>query len=186
LNYKFGVYGDSIAFGYGNNNQSWFDIVSLGSKAIKLAQNGETICDVLKKIKLDNNCYEVLYVAVGVNDLLVSFLESGKIDFSFLMRKYEEVLKIALIKSKKVIVQSLLPVREELFPNQDWLDDDKWCYNLDIKEFNRRLCLLCDKLKVQYKDVYSKFCTKNLESIYIDAVHLNKIGQEELSLFMKL
>ena len=85
MNYKFGVYGDSIAFGYGNNNQSWFDIVSLGSKAIKLAQNGETVCNVLEKIKLDNNCYEVLYVAVGVNDLLVLGLESGKIDFSFLI-----------------------------------------------------------------------------------------------------
>ena len=27
MNYKFGVYGDSIVFGYGNNNQSWFDIL---------------------------------------------------------------------------------------------------------------------------------------------------------------
>ena len=47
MNYKFGVYGDSIAFGYGNNNQSWFDELYLGSNALKLAQNGEKIEDVL-------------------------------------------------------------------------------------------------------------------------------------------
>ena len=43
MNYKFGVYGDSIAFGYGNNNQSWFDELYLGNEALKLAQNGEKI-----------------------------------------------------------------------------------------------------------------------------------------------
>jgi hypothetical protein len=40
LDYQYGVYGDSIAFGYGNNNQSWFDINYKGLKSIKLAQNG--------------------------------------------------------------------------------------------------------------------------------------------------
>lgn len=54
MNYKFGVYGDSIAFGYGNNNQSWFDELYLGNEALKLAQNGEKIEDVLSKIKQDN------------------------------------------------------------------------------------------------------------------------------------
>lgn len=46
MNYKFGVYGDSIAFGYGNNNQSWFDELYLGNEALKLAQN-----DYRSKIK---------------------------------------------------------------------------------------------------------------------------------------
>ena len=49
MNYKFGVYGDSIAFGYGNNNQSWFDELYLGSNALKLAQNGEKIEDVFNE-----------------------------------------------------------------------------------------------------------------------------------------
>ena len=64
MNYRFGVYGDSIAFGYGNNNQSWFDELYLGSNALKLAQNGEKIEDVLSKIKQDNNHYDTLFFAV--------------------------------------------------------------------------------------------------------------------------
>ena len=63
MNYKFGVYGDSIAFGYGNNNQSWFDELYLGNEALKLAQNGEKIEDVLSNIKQDNNHYDTLFFA---------------------------------------------------------------------------------------------------------------------------
>ena len=55
MNYRFGVYGDSIAFGYGNNNHSWFDELYFANEALKLAQNGEKIEDVLNKIKQDNN-----------------------------------------------------------------------------------------------------------------------------------
>ena len=42
MNYNIGVYGDSIAFGYGNNNHSWFEMLSKESdeKNINLAQNG--------------------------------------------------------------------------------------------------------------------------------------------------
>ena len=58
MNYKFGVYGDSIAFGYGNNNQSWFDELYLGNEALKLAQNGEKIEDVLSKIKQDRTVHD--------------------------------------------------------------------------------------------------------------------------------
>ena len=108
MNYKFGVYGDSIAFGYGNNNQSWFDIVSLGSKAIKLAQNGETICNVLEKVKVDNNFFEILYIAVGVNDLLSYLPKANAVDLSLLINQYDEILKIAQDKAKKIIVLSVL------------------------------------------------------------------------------
>ena len=71
MNYKFGVYGDSIAFGYGNNNQSWFDELYLGNEALKLAQNGEQIEGVLRKIKQDDNHYDTLFMAVGINKSVV-------------------------------------------------------------------------------------------------------------------
>ena len=84
MNYKFGVYGDSIAFGYGNNNQSWFDELYLGNEALKLAQNGEKIEDVLSKIKQDNNHYDTLFMAVGINDLLSETPKPNQIDISSL------------------------------------------------------------------------------------------------------
>ena len=181
MNYKFGVYGDSIAFGYGNNNQSWFDELYLGNEALKLAQNGEKIEDVLSKIKQDNNHYDTLFLAVGINDLLSTSPKSNQIVISELIGKYKEILEIAKNKALKVMVQSVLPAREELFPNQAWLDEDKWAFNSDIELFNQKLQQLCSELNVAYLDTYSEFCTKNLAERYIDAVHLNKHGQSELA-----
>ncbi len=180
MNYKFGVYGDSIAFGYGNNNQSWFDELYLENKSLKLAQNGEKIVDVSSKIKQDNNHYDTLFFAVGINDLLSTSLQSNQIAIPELIGKYKEILEIAKNKASRVVVQSVLPVREELFPNQVWLDEDKWAFNSDIEIFNQKLVTLCSENNAHYLDAYSEFCAKNLAEIYIDAVHLNKQGQSEL------
>lgn len=186
MDYQYGVYGDSIAFGYGNNNQSWFDINYKGLKSIKLAQNGETIGNVLEKIKVDNNFFEILYIAVGVNDLLSYLPKANAVDLSLLINQYNEILKIAHDKAKKIIVLSVLPVREEEFPNQNWLDENKWVFNLDIQEFNMKLNLLCDKYCAKFIDTYSEFCSCNLKEFYNDAVHLNKLGQEKLASLLSL
>ena len=182
MNYKFGVYGDSIAFGYGNNNQSWFDELYLGSNALKLAQNGEKIEDVLSKIKQDNNHYDTLFMAVGINDLLLTSPQSNQIAIPELISKYKEILEIAQNKASKVVVQSVLPAREELFPNQAWLDEDKWAFNSDIEIFNQKLAELCETHQIKYLDAYTSFYSLDLSKIYMDAVHLNKQGQSELAM----
>ena len=64
MNYKFGVYGDSIAFGYCNNNQSWFDEIYLENEALKLAQNGE-------KIKDDIAVNQTVIIKKGKNKFLI-------------------------------------------------------------------------------------------------------------------
>ena len=181
MNYKFGVYGDSIAFGYGNNNQSWFDELYLGSNALKLAQNGEKIEDVLSKIKQDNNHYDTLFLAVGINNLLTTSPQNNQIAIPELIGKYKEILEIAQNKASRIVVQSVLPVREELFPNQNWLDEDKWGFNADIETFNQKLKELCEKHQIKYLDAYTNFSSLDLSKIYMDAVHLNKHGQSELA-----
>ena len=115
MNYRFAVYGDSIAFGYGNNNQSWFDEIYLENEDLKLAQNGEKIEDVLTKIKQDNNHYDTLFLAVGINDLLSTSPQNNQIPIPELISKYKEILEIAQNKSSKIVVQSVLPAREELY-----------------------------------------------------------------------
>jgi lysophospholipase L1-like esterase len=182
MNYKFGVYGDSIAFGYGNNNQSWFDELYLGSNALKLAQNGEKIEDVLNKIKQDNNHYDTLFFAVGINDLLSTSPQSNQIAISELIGNYKEILEIAKNKASRIVVQSVLAVREELFPNQVWLDEDKWAFNSDIELFNQKLAELCETHQIEYLDAYTNFSSLDLSKIYMDAVHLNKVGQQELAM----
>ena len=185
MNYKFGVYGDSIAFGYGNNNQSWFDELYLGNEALKLAQNGEQIEGVLRKIKQDDNHYDTLFLAVGINDLLSKTPKPNQIDISSLINQYEEVLKVAKTKASNIIVQSVLPVREELFPNQDWLDENKWGFNADVETFNQNLAELCETRQIKCLDAYMSFCSLDLSKIYMDAVHLNKQGQQELAMVYK-
>ena len=185
MNYKFGVYGDSIAFGYGNNNQSWFDELYLGSNALKLAQNGEKIEDVLSKIKQDNNHYDTLFFAVGINDLLSTSPQSNQIAISELIGKYKEILEIAKNKASRLVVQSVLPVREELFPNQVWLDEDKLGFNADVETFNQKLAELCEKHQIKYLEAYTSFYSLDLSKIYMDAVHLNKLGQNELARFYR-
>ncbi len=175
--YNVGVYGDSIAFGYGNNNISWFDKLHKGKNALKLAQNGEKIANVLQKSKTDNKSYSTLIFAIGINDLLQISPLVTKRSFSDLLSQYEEILKRAKEKAQHVIVQSVLPVREDLFPNQDWLDIDMWAHNETITCFNTSLALLCQKLSIQFIDFYTVFEKQNLADLYCDAVHLNNEGQ---------
>ncbi len=178
--YNCGIYGDSIAFGYSNHNISWFDMLYHQKNAVKLAQNGEKIANVLHKIKHDNNFYKTLIFAVGINDLLQTSPNIKNVSFSDLLAQYEKILLIAKEKANKIIVQSLLPVQEALFPNQDWLDGNMWAHNETIALFNAALALLCQKLAVDFVDFYNVFKEQNLATLYDDAVHLNDKGQKFL------
>ncbi len=175
--YDFAVYGDSIAYGYGNADESWFDKLYSDKKSIKLAQNGEKTADVLRKIKNDDNTYQTLIIAVGINDLLQTSPLAIKYSFADLLSQYTDILQIATGKAERVIVQSVLPVREDLFPNQDWLDIDMWAQNETIVQFNAALNLLCQKFAVTFVDFYNIFTEQNLTTLYCDAVHLNNRGQ---------
>ncbi|MBE6450938.1 MAG: hypothetical protein E7016_03115 [Alphaproteobacteria bacterium] len=185
MNYKFGIYGDSIAFGYGNNNQSWFDELYSGNKALKLAQNGEKTEDVLRKIKQDNNRYDILFLAVGINNLLSDAPQCNPFAIAEFISQYEQILLSAQDKASKIVVQSVLPAQEKLFPNQAWLDKDKWVFYSDIEIFNQSLANLCNKHKVQFIDAYAIFCLLNLSDIYTDGVHLNTLGQNILASIYK-
>ena len=126
-----------------------------------------------------------MFFAIGINNLLLSHNKHCKIDFDLLIKQYEEILKIAQNRASYIIVQSLLPVLEELFPKQDWLDEDKWIFNTDIKAFNDNLGKLCNKYNVRYLDLYDEFYSLDLKDFYIDALHLNNMGQKKLANFYK-
>ncbi len=178
--FDFGVYGDSIAFGYGNQNQSWFDILYGAKNAVKLAQNGAKIDDVLAKICHDVNNYQTLFLAVGINDLLQSDMREAAIKIEGLIAKYAKILQMCKQRADRIVVQSVLPVREELFPNQNWLDSPMWAYNDDVINFNKKLAELCWAEHVEFADFYTEMVSRDLAIFYTDAVHLNALGQQLL------
>ena len=174
------VYGDSIAYGYGNNNQSWFDKLNFSENKYKYAKNGETIENILEKITTDTNYYNTIIIAVGINNLLQ---ESRKAeDFVNLsdVAKYNQILEIAKQKADNVIIQSVLPVIEKGFPKQSWLECPLYAFNITIEAFNKMIKFLSIKHNITYIDAYEVFKTKNLQELYIDAVHLNSKGQKLL------
>ena len=93
------------------------------------------------------------------------------------IKQYEQILQIAEKISSKIVVQSLLPVIENKFPNQKYLDEPKWIFNINVIEFNKLLKTLAQKYHAQYVDTYSVFNKQNLSTLYFDAVHPNGLGQ---------
>ena len=179
MEYLLGVYGDSIAFGYGND-KSWFDCLDNFSPKIKMAQNGEIINNVLLKILADTNTYQTLIIAVGINNFLSDSPVNDNPEVAKKIVEYEEVLKVAKTRAKHIVVQSVLPVIENKFPNQKYLDDPRWIFNVNAVEFNKMLKPLAQKYGAQYVDAFSVFNSKNLEDLYFDGVHPNATGQNLL------
>ena len=180
MNYEISVYGDSIAFGYGSSNKGWFDALSGFKNKIKQAQNGETVSNILEKIQKEDNTYDTLIIAVGINDLLQESRKAEDFVNLKLMTQYNQILEIAKTKAIKVIIQSVLPVIEKRFPNQSWLDTPQYAFNKTIETFNRMLQYLAKEQGASYIDAYTEFKTSELQDLYVDAVHLNTKGQDKL------
>ncbi len=185
MNFKFGVYGDSIAFGYGTGGKSWFDILEGKQTAAKLAQNGEKTIDVLNKLKKDSNHYQILILAAGINDLLQSTQNPSNCNVAATVKAYQKILSRASKIADKVIVQAVLPVRENLFPKQDWLDEPEWAFNINIEKFNLILHDLASQNNALFLDLYRHFVLLPLDKLLSDAVHLNNEGQIMLAKLYK-
>ncbi len=180
MEYEISVYGDSIAFGYGSNNKSWFDALSGFKNKIKYAQNGETVSNVLEKIQKDDNICNTMIIAVGINDLLQESRKAEEFVNLKLMTQYNQILEVAKTKADKVIIQSVLPVIEKRFPNQPWLDTPQYAFNKTIETFNRMLQYLAKEQGIAYIDAYTEFKASELQDLYVDAAHLNAKGQDKL------
>lgn len=180
MKYCIGVYGDSISFGYGNNDTSWFDRLNGFVHKNKMAQNGETVENVFSKLLNDNNQYKILILAVGVNNFLQDFPQPDSSNVHQTLSVYEQIIELAKDKSEKFIIQNALPIIEERFPNQKYLDEPKWIYNSNIIAFNKGLYRLAKKHNVQLIDMHKVFDEKNLCDLYFDGVHPNINGQNLL------
>lgn len=176
---EYGIYGDSIAVGYGNNNRSWFDNLTADKAALKLAQNGAKIADVATALANDNNYYQTLFIAVGINDLLLPKAAPSS-DIVRVWSCYETLLEKAAYLTDRLIIQSVLPVRENLFPKQEWLTEPMWAFNENICNFNDALRRQAYLYNALFIDAFAGFKKVLLSGYYTDAVHLNASGQDLL------
>ena len=176
------VLGDSISFGYGNQDNSWFDMLETTAFKEKKAFNGALIEDVYATSITIDGKYDKIHIAVGINDLL--FTNEKDIKLDDLLQSYKKLLNVLMNKADNVYILSVLPVIEAYFPEQDWLCSEMWAKNEIIEKFNQLLRLKFNERCV-FIDTYSVFQALNLKNYYIDAVHPNKIGQEKLLSIMR-
>ncbi len=171
---KVAVYGDSIAYGFGSGDKSWFDLLPDNYQKSKFAVNGAITEEVLEEILKHDEKFDIIFLAVGINDLfnMINF------NYGFLLEQYEEILNIAKEKANKVVVQAVLPMLETgTFPI--WFQREE-PLKLIIESFNIKLAELAKNRGCIFVDAHSEFLKLDLTKFYADDVHLNRAGQQKL------
>lgn len=105
------------------------------------------------------------YLMIGVNDIRYS---KGSKNFE---KHITAIVKSFEGESSKLIIQSILPVNNELFGNE--------VSNKKVKQFNEVLQRIAEENGIEYIDLHSSFVDKNGqldEKFTIDGIHLNGEG----------
>ncbi|WP_438296613.1 GDSL-type esterase/lipase family protein [Sporosarcina sp. FA15] len=105
------------------------------------------------------------YLMIGVNDIRYS---KGSKNFE---KHITAIVKSFEGESSKLIIQSVLPVNNELFGNE--------VSNKKVKQFNEVLQRIAEENGIEYIDLHSSFVDKNGqldEKFTIDGIHLNGEG----------
>lgn len=105
------------------------------------------------------------YLMIGVNDIRYS---KGSKNFE---KHITAIVKSFEGESSKLIIQSILPVNNELFGNE--------VSNKKVKQFNEVLQRIAEENRIEYIDLHSSFVDKNGqldEKFTIDGIHLNGEG----------
>lgn len=120
--------------------------------------SGDTTAGLLKRLRLslEGLRIETMFIMIGINDMMY--------------RGDEEILSnitriVDSANAKKIVVQSILPVKKELES-----------YNSRIRKINESLRLLCEQKKCIYIDLHSEFLDAQKQGILpeltTDGVHL--------------
>lgn len=105
------------------------------------------------------------YLMIGVNDIRYS---KGSKNFE---KHITAIVKSFEGESSKLIIQSILPVNNELFGNE--------VSNKKVKQFNEVLQRIAEENGIEYIDLHSSFVDKKGqldEKFTIDGIHLNGEG----------
>lgn len=177
MNNKFILLGDSLTFGYGVcKSNSWAYKLSLNCNytVINKGINGDTTISMLDRFYTDVilNNPKKLFIMGGTNDLLCGKTVSSIIDNISIMindakgNNIETIIGIppSIIKEKANI----------LFMPSSYYN---YCED-NLPLLKDALITLCNANNIKFIDLYS-LTKKNINNdIFVDGIHLNKLGNE--------
>ena len=164
--------GDSLTFGYGvNTSKSFAKLLenNLDLKIINKGINGSTTTDMLVRFTRDviKLSPSHLLILAGTNDIL-----SNK-SLDAILENIKLMIQEASENNIKVIIASPPSIQKNensVFINVNEFDNNV----LKFKDLNSLLLKTCNEKNISFIDLFS--LTKDLESIFIDGVHLNEEG----------
>lgn len=166
----FEIYGDSIRLGYNLNEKPYTELIP-NAKIYNYSANGASIYDFVEMAFRINDYNErIAIIGCGVNDLIMGRKPEAVCDRIFALVKRLTFLK------RKVIVESLLPVKKDYFLMLSSFSEEE--INEKIKQTNE---ILKGNAK-KYSYLFLEYDFNNNELSTDDGVHPNSFGNKELFL----
>ena len=135
-------------------------------EVLNLGLSGETVQGLsarIRRIMGSANVPDVIFIMTGINNIVMD-------DYG-IMADYEKILRSLKLAypSAVIVVQSVLPVT-------------MWTDNAKIKEINRSLTGLADRIKISFLDIYGSFIDETgsprTGCLQEDGVHISEKGYE--------
>lgn len=182
-----GVIGDSISHGFFDNEDlGW--VARLSKLLIKntneeyifnnMSQFGDNIADAYHRAlyEVSSRHFDLLLISLGANDIRRRNNSNAELDFSFGARQmyWQKLLEFLQKTGAKIVVTDLLPVIETRYGEDASLTRK----NADVVAYNRQLKKLCNENNITFFERYDNWKTKDLASLYQDALHPNRAGHQ--------
>lgn len=185
-----GVIGDSIAHGFFDNEDlGW--VARLSKLLIKntneeyvfnnMSQSGDNIADAYHRAlyEVSSRHFDLLLISLGANDIRRRKNSNLELDFSFGARQmyWQKLLEFLQKTGAKIVVTDLLPVIETRYGEDASLTRK----NADVAAYNSQLKKLCNENNITFFERYDNWKTKDLASLYQDALHPNSAGHQQIA-----
>ena len=185
-----GVIGDSISHGFFDNEDlGWVArlskllIKNMGEEYVfnNMSQSGDNIADAYHRAlyEVSSRHFDLLLISLGVNDIRRRKNSNLELDFSFGARQmyWQKLLEFLQKTGAKILVTDLLPVIETRYGEDASLTRK----NADVVAYNSQLKKLCNENNITFFERYDNWKTKDLASLYQDALHPNSAGHQQIA-----
>ena len=185
-----GVIGDSISHGFFDNEDlGW--VARLSKLLIKntgeeyifnnMSQFGDNIADAYHRVlyEVASRHFDLLLISLGANDIRRRNNSNSELDFSSGARQmyWQKFLDFLQKTGAKIVVTDLLPVIETRYGEDAGLTRK----NADVVAYNRQLKKLCNENNITFFERHDNWKTKDLASLYQDALHPNSAGHQQIA-----
>jgi len=189
------VFGDSIDYGFYDNEGGWVDrlkryLFALSRdrnlehdlKVYNLGISGDTTTEILDRFDCETkprnweNQETIVVFSIGLNDSVI-ILEKNKMPMNQFITNIDLLLKKAKVYTNKIVFIGPTPVDELLVTPMPWSPTEFW-FNREIRKYDRTLRKICRKSKVDYIELFNKFVKRKYKQLLEDGAHPNTKGHE--------